>query len=80
MPNIILGDFNEDLLAKSDLRLPNFMSTYGFSLLIRSPTTDYGTLLDYVYYNRLSKCCRVQVIDAYYSDHEIVHCIFSMLA
>ena len=48
MPNIILGDFNEDLLAKSDLRLPNFMSTYGFSQLIRSPTTDYGTLLDHV--------------------------------
>ena len=30
MPNIILGDFIEDLLAKSDLQLPNFMSIYGF--------------------------------------------------
>ena len=49
IPSIILDDFNEDLLAKSDLRQPSFMSSHGFSQLVQSPTTDNGTLIDHVY-------------------------------
>ena len=70
VPSIILGDFNEDLLAKSDLRLPNLMSSHGYSQLVQSSTTDNGTLIDHVYYNKPSECCTVQVMDAYYSDHD----------
>ena len=79
IPSIILGDFNEDLLTKSDLRLPNLMSSHGYSQLVQSPTTDNGTLIDHVYYNKPLECCTVQVIDAYYSDHDIIHCSFPML-
>ena len=78
MPTIVLGDFNDDLLAKPESRLASFMSHHGFSQLVHSPTTDNGSLLDHVYYNRPSDHCKVQVIDAYYSDHDIVHCSFAM--
>ena len=79
VPSIILGDFNEDLLAKSDLRLPNLMSSHGYSQLVQSSTTDNGTLIDHVYYNKPSEYCTVQVMDAYYSDHDIIHCSIPML-
>ena len=48
---------------------------------LQSPTTDNGTLIDHIHYNKPSaaECCRVQVIDAYYSDHDIIHCSFQML-
>ena len=78
MPSIILGDFNEDLLVNSDSQLLSLMSSHGFSQLVHSPTTDNATLLDHVYYNRPSESCRVQVIDTYYSDHDIVHCSFTI--
>ena len=78
MPTIVLGDFNEDLLAKPESRLASLMSNHGFSQLVHSPTTDNGTLLDHVYYNRPSEHWKIQVIDAYYSDHDIVHCSFAM--
>ena len=80
MPNIILGDFNENILAKSDLRLSTLMSSHGFSQLVHRPTTDNGTLLDHVYYDRPSEWHRVHVIDTYYSDHDIVHCSFAIPA
>ena len=80
MKNIILGDFNEDLLSNSDSRLLSLMSNHGFSQLVHSPTTDNGTLLDYVYYNRPSECHRVNVIDTYYSDHDVVHRSFAITA
>ena len=80
MKNIILGDFNEDLLSNSDSRLLSLMSNHGFSQLVHSSTTDNGTLLDHVYYNRPSECYRVHVIDTYYSDHDVVNCSFAITA
>lgn len=74
IPSIVLGDFNEDNLAKTDSRIANLMSHHGFLQLVQSPTTDNGTLLDHVYYNNPCNLIKVQVIDAYYSDHDIVHC------
>ena len=74
MHTIVLGDFNDDLLAKPDSRLTSLMSSHGFSQLVHSPTTDNGTLLDHVYHNSPCHCCRVQVVDAYYSDHDIIYC------
>ena len=74
IPSIVLGDFNEDLLTIPDSRLLHLMSHYGFSQLVRTPTTDRGTLIDHVYYNRPSNHIRVQVQDTYYSDHDTVYC------
>ena len=56
MKNIILGDFNEDLLSNSDSRLLSLMSNHRFSQLVHSPTADNGTLLDHVYRLNAIEC------------------------
>ncbi len=72
IPSIILGDFNDDLITKTDMRLQNFMSSHEYSQLVHEPTTDNGSLIDHVYSNIPSECQDVCVVDAYYSDHDIV--------
>ena len=49
MPCIVLDDFNEELLAKPNLRLVTLMYQYRYSQLVHTPTTDKGTLIDHVY-------------------------------
>lgn len=74
IPAIVLGDFNEDLLQKPDSRTLSLMSSRGYEQLVQSPTTDRGTMIDHVYYNRPSGRAIVQVHDTYYSDHDTVYC------
>ncbi len=74
LPSIVLGDFNDDILANPDSRLVSLMSQYGFSQLVQTPTTDRGTLIDHVYYNRPSDHVHVKVCDVYYSDHDVICC------
>ena len=70
MPTVILGDFNENLLpSTSSSRLLQFMSSLGYTQLVAEPTTDSGSLLDHIYYNR-SYQGFVDVVDTYYSDHD----------
>ncbi len=77
MPTIILGDFNENLAGTSSSRLLHFMSSMGFSQLVKVPTTDSGSLLDHIYYNRPTiNDSVVDVVDTYYSDHDA--CFFSL--
>ena len=78
IPSIVLGDFNEDLITCPATQLLSLMSSHGFSQLVDCPTTDNGSLLDHVYCNRPCDCHTVQVLDAYYSDHDIVHCSIQM--
>ena len=52
MPTLILGDFNENLLNTGSSRLQQFMSSLGFLQLVSRPTTDSGSLLDHIYFNR----------------------------
>ena len=65
IPTIILGDFNENLLSSL---LSSYMLSVGFSQLVTVPTTNQGSLLDHIYYNR-SNADAVDVVDTYYSDH-----------
>ena len=50
------------------------LSDSGFTLLVKSPTTPQGTLIDHVYYRNPSANIIVQVQDTYYSDHDTVYC------
>ena len=52
-PCFILGDFNHDIYHQPDSRIIRLTSTYGFTQLVHSPTTDQGTLIDHIYYNRV---------------------------
>ena len=64
--SIIMGDFNEDLLAKPDSMLATLMAQCGYSQLVHTPTTDNGTLIDHVYCNSpLVQCVKVHVADIY---------------
>ena len=75
IPTIVMGDFNIDLLSRNhDRRLLNLMSTNGFAQLVKTPTTDRGTLIDHVYCNSSLQDILIEVDDCYYSDHDIIYC------
>ena len=65
---VILGDFNEDLLANKT-NICNFFQQHGFKQLIHQPTTNQGSLLDHIYFNATSTT-QTEVCDTYYSDHD----------
>ncbi|XP_066268348.1 uncharacterized protein [Branchiostoma lanceolatum] len=71
-PIMICGDFNVDLqvIDNSPLLLQT-MVNLGFRQLVSDPTTDYGSLLDHVYINRHLHAT-ANVIDCYFSDHDII--------
>ena len=70
---IVLGDFNEDILSKPNSSLTSAMAIHGFNQLVQTPTTDRGTLIDHVYYNRAYENLVLQVYDTYYSNHDSVY-------
>ena len=79
LPTIMLGDFNEaskiyNMITHIVIIILDNMFNNGYTQLVQSPTTDRGTLIDHVYYNRPSDDAVVQVHDTYYSDHDTVHC------
>jgi len=73
-PCVVLGDFNENVLHQENSTLQRFMSDQGFTLLVKSPTTTQGTLIDHVYYRNPSSNVVLEVHDTYYSDHDTVYC------
>ena len=74
LPTIILGDFNEDLYGNTHSHIFDIMTSSSYVQLVGSPTTDRGTLIDHVYFNRPSDDVVVQVHDTYYTDHNAVYC------
>ena len=75
IPTLLMGDFNEDVLGKSDYRIRTLMSSLGYEQLVQSPTTDRGTLIDHIYYNRAREHSVIlDVCDTYYSDHDTICC------
>ena len=54
------------------------MTSHGFTQLVQSPTTDRGTIIDHVYYNRTGNDVIVQVHDTYYSDHDTIYCSINL--
>ncbi|XP_066265421.1 uncharacterized protein [Branchiostoma lanceolatum] len=72
-PIMICGDFNVDLQVSDNIPpLLDTMITLGFRQLVSNPTTDYGSLLDHVYINRYLQAT-ANVIDCYFSDHDIIN-------
>ena len=65
---LVVGDFNDDLMPKTT-KIHRCFQSNGFNQLIEQPTTDQGSLLDHVYFNRVSPI-QTEVSDTYYSDHD----------
>ena len=74
LPTIILGDFNEDLYDNTHSCILNTMTSSAYTQLVQSLTSDCGTMIDHVYYNRPVNDTVVQVHDTYYSNHDTVYC------
>ena len=55
-------------------RILDIMTNSGYTQLVQSPTTDHGTMIDHVFYNKPGNDVVVQVHDTYYSDHDTVYC------
>ena len=74
----ILGDVNEDLLSHLPKPILTMFTTNGLTQHIRAPTHDSGTLIDHLYTsNALNTHVKTEVLDYYYSDHDIVTCTIS---
>ncbi|KAK4327035.1 hypothetical protein Pmani_002483 [Petrolisthes manimaculis] len=48
---VILGDFNFNLIDYSHHKILRVMEQFGFHQHVKTPTKDYGSLLDHVYVN-----------------------------
>ena len=76
-PAVILGDFNIDIYQNSQHTIINLMEGLEFRQHVTEPTTDNGSLLDYVYTKRMSAVC-VKVTDIYFSDHDLISVSLSL--
>ena len=70
--SMIVGDFN--LHTK---RLEQFMRQHGYHQLITQPTTDYGSVLDQAYINRLARVHSSGVLESYFSDHKPIFVVLN---
>lgn len=70
VPTMIVGDFN--MSSSDDSHLVKFMDCSGYKQYVSQPTTDSGSTLDHIYYNRVDDEAMVDIHDVYYSDHDAV--------
>ena len=68
---VLIGDFNHDLSADENKHFVKEIEKMGFYQYVTESTTDYGSILDHVYYNG-KKNIRTDVLDTYFSDHDCV--------
>ena len=52
LPTLVLGDFNDDILADCNSSIVSLMTSHNYKQLVTGQTTDRGTLIDHVYYNK----------------------------
>nr|XP_039256248.1 uncharacterized protein LOC120332966 [Styela clava] len=75
-PTFILGDFNDNIFHNRSSSIMEKMNELGFRQYIPTnrATTDYGSLLDHMYFNRncTDDSIVVDIVDTYYSDHDTV--------
>ena len=72
VPTIILGDFNDNLTLDGMSPLVHFMCKHGYKQYVSQPTTDNGSIIDHIYFNRVDDNAIIDVHDVYYSDHDAV--------
>ena len=72
--DLVLGDFNIDILNGTNINLQNVLSNY--TLLVNKGTHISGSLLDHVYVKNeiLQKFSvdKTETVSIYFSDHDVV--------
>ena len=71
--SIILGDFNQNILKSSSIKL--LMESLGYKQCVQEATTEKGTLIDHVYSKNI-EAIHVHVLPCYYSYHEAISVSF----
>lgn len=76
VPTVVLGDFNDNIFGKQSSLLTSLMEEHRFKQFVTLPTTDSGSLLDHIYFNRHGPSrhgdVHIDVHDVYYSDHDSI--------
>ena len=72
IPTIILGDFNDNLISDRMSPLVRFMCKHGHKQYVSQPTTDNGSIIDHIYFNRDDDNATIDVHDVHYADHDAV--------
>ena len=72
-----MGDMNEDIIVDSPMPIHKMFSDLSFRQHVNMSTCDSGTLIDHIYTSNMSNHNIVtEVLDRYYSDHDVVTCSF----
>ena len=70
--DLVLGDFNIDILNSTNINLQNLLSNY--TLLVNQATHISGSLLDHAYVNnktlRKFSIHKTKIVGIYFSDHD----------
>ena len=69
VPTIILGDFNDNLIDTKESNITKLMMTHGLRQMVSKATTDSGSCLDHIYFNKDIECF-IDIQDIYFSDHD----------
>ncbi|XP_031732276.1 uncharacterized protein LOC116399330 isoform X1 [Anarrhichthys ocellatus] len=69
----VMGDFNDDI--RKSLTICKFITDKGYVQLLKTPTTERGTLIDRVYVKTHYQVESI-VLPTYFSDHEGIVCSF----
>ena len=70
--HVILGDFNEDLILRSNTPVKDFFTTHGFKQVVTGPTTNYGSLLDHIYMkDKETQTTTCHTRDMYFTDQDL---------
>ena len=73
----VVGDMNEDITIDSPMPIHKTFSEPSFRQHVNTPTCDSGTLIDHIYTTNMSNHnILTEVLDCYYSDHNVVACSF----
>jgi exonuclease III len=72
---LVLGDFNVDLLHSPSTSLVTEMNQIGFKQIVTKPTTARNTLIDHIYLKDITPVA-TGVIPVYYSYHEVTYLSF----
>ena len=74
-PDIILGDFNLNLLSDENQTIVNILTTLRFKQIVSGPTHVLGSLIDHVYISEPFSSIvtvSVHIHSLYYSDHDAI--------
>jgi hypothetical protein len=74
-----IGDFNINLL-NGNVDFLNFMErTFGCKQIVSKVTTNYGSMLDLAFIEVCSKSqVQTDVLEAYWSDHNVVYVVIDL--